>query len=445
VIERKGTPSRIRFPVDSENKSKWSLFAAGDFNYEGDVDSELPVAEGLRKQVTNADVSIANVEAPMPVDAEPIAKVGPTLQSGLAAPEVLRRIGFDSVALANNHMMDYGPAGLTETKQAYDDAGFSTCGADIDLDSAIEPARMRIDDVSLAVFSLCEREFGVAQYGRPGTAWISHPEAQRRVSKVADSTDVVVVMAHGGIEYVPFSPPQRQTQLREFVDAGADIVIGHHPHVPQGWEVYRDSPIFYSLGNFLFEIPDRPKTKWGLTLKCVFTGSAPQTVELLPVEMVNGIVREMRHQHDLASHLDYLRRLSEITESRAELRAHWQEISSRMFPRRHVGSIRRFVVNDTLSLARNPVRRFRGEIPWYVGHDRKEILGLLNIVRNESHRALLQTALAVEAGDIEDERSRDVRRQTQQLLEWTEREPSSIQSNLVEYIRTKLRTIFNPK
>jgi len=433
--------SEIHLSKSSDDSDDWSLFAVGDYIYKNIPGRTLPIDADIANRIDETDIAIANVEAPMPGDRSSSAKVGPVLQSASDAPTALREAGFDAVTLANNHTMDQGDVGLTRTMEAYRATGLSSFGAGEDLDSALEPLRIDYNDTSIAVFGLCEREFGVARSNEPGTAWISHPLARRRVSKAAASTDVVIVITHGGIEYVPFPPAQRQRQLREFVDLGADLVIGHHPHVPQGWEIYRNSPIFYSLGNFLTDIQQPSTTEWGVALECTFGGASLETVELIVTEQADDTVQEMKRSRRLEAHLDYLHRISAVTGNRDSLRAHWQELAVRTFFRQgHIyhTPVHGFVTGPLPSLIHDPLRAASDAPPWHSDRKRTFAMGFLNIVRNESHRAVIETALAVHTDTIEDRRSSDVRERVDELLRWTEKPSQSTWSKLTTIIRSAI-------
>lgn len=397
------------------------LFVAGDFIYPPGSRAE-PLSADLRYRVDRADLAIVNLEAPIDPRCDPIEKSGPAKESAADTAAVLRRAGFDAVTLANNHVMDYGEQGLRRTLRECDREGIATCGAGGDRAAAMEPIRVDLDGTSVAVFSVCEQEFGIADDDSAGTAWSSHPTARNKVAEEAERSDVVVVVAHGGVEYVPFPPPQRQTQLRGFVEAGADLVVGHHPHVPQGWEVHHGAPIFYSLGNFLFEQPDRPKTSWGLTLDLGIDGSSPTNIDLVPTELVDGTVHEIDRERAIDEHLQYLYRVTERTAPRDELIAHWQETATKLFDQRYTGWLRRGTAARLRDQLSTPTQHTSTDVAW--GEDRNdEMLVLLNLFRNESHRAVVETALALKTGDSEDLRTPEVRQEVRDLVEWTEDRP----------------------
>ncbi|MFB6163765.1 MAG: CapA family protein [Haloarculaceae archaeon] len=397
------------------------LFIAGDLCCATNHRAE-PVADGLQERVSAADVSVVNLEAPVASPKDPIPKSGPTKISTPDTAARLRDAGVDAVTLANNHVMDYGWNGLDATLDACEAEAVATCGAGADRGEAMAPVRTTVDGTSVALFSFCEREFGIAGDDSPGTAWISHVESRARVAEEADRSDLVVVVAHGGVEYVPFPPPRRQTQLRAFVDAGADLVVGHHPHVPQGWEVYHETPIFYSLGNFLFEQPDRTKTDRGLALDVSVADGAFTNVELVPTEQADGRVQELTPPDVADDFLQYLYRTTDQIADRESLVAHWQETAVQLFDQRYTDWLRRGTGARLRDQLGSPAQHVSSDAVWGDGRQ-DHVLVLLNLFQNESHRAVIETVLGLKTGDREDQRTPAVREEVRDLVAHTEDRP----------------------
>lgn len=408
-------------PAGPGDEEDGRLLVAGDVLCPPDAPAPF-VASKLQRRIERADLSIVNLEAPIDPRTDPIDKSGPAKRSAAETASLLRETGFDLVTLANNHTMDYGADGLRRTLRECDHEGLATVGAGTDHDAALEPHRTTVGGVSVAVFSVCEQEFGVAADASPGTAWGSHPDVRSRIAEAAAGTDVVVVVTHGGVEYVPLPPPQRQQQLRQFVEAGADLVVGHHPHVPQGWEVHHGTPIFYSLGNFRFPQPDRPKTDWGLTVDLTLENDDPSDVDLVPTEVSDGTVQEVGIERATEEHLQYLYRVTECTAPRDALRAHWQETAIQLFDQRYSNWLRRGTGARARDQLTTPAQHVSTDAAWSEAR-RDDMLVLLNLFRNESHRAVVETALALKTGDVEDRRTPEIRETVRDLVGWTEDQP----------------------
>ncbi|RKQ34298.1 CapA family protein [Oceanobacillus halophilus] len=233
-----------------------TLFVCGDIvNYEnanGMICSDL-LADKIRK----VDFSIGNLEAPIEGVGEPIRKIGPHHFQRKSTIDGLKKQGFDLLCLANNHMMDYGEQGLLATIEEAERAEIKTVGAGKTLEEAYQPLVTTIRDLKIGFINACEAQFGVLDYhsksNQPGYAWINHDRIDEMILELKNVCDFVIVLAHAGLEH--YSIPQKEWRHRykHFCHLGADIVVGSHPHVPQGYEYYRDSLIFYSLGNFYFD------------------------------------------------------------------------------------------------------------------------------------------------------------------------------------------------
>lgn len=191
---------------------------------------------------------------------------------------VLKR-HFDAVSLANNHSGDFGKAAFAEQLALMDTAGLPYFGGGRDATAAHAPWIVERNGVRIALLGYVEfkpRSFE-ADASRPGVAWSGEDDdviediiAARRVHRA----DIVIPFMHWGWEDEPDPSPRLRAFARRMIDAGADLVVGGHPHVTQGAEYYRGKPIIYSLGNFLFNGFDTPATTtgWVLSARVGHTG-----------------------------------------------------------------------------------------------------------------------------------------------------------------------------
>ncbi len=236
--------------------------------------------------LADADYRIGNLECP-------IATVGQPLDSKIynfrAHPRVLAVLKgrFDALAVSNNHSGDYGQAAFLETLDHLKQAGIASFGGGRNLAEAHAPLWIEKNGLRIAVLGYNEfkpRSFEAGPHW-PGIAWSEDSQvlADIRAARAAGA-DVVIPFMHWGWEREP-EPTERQRQLaRLMIDAGADAVVGGHPHVTQGTETYRGKPIVYSLGNFVFDGFDLPAAKIGWLLQMTVDRggvTAWQTVDAL--------------------------------------------------------------------------------------------------------------------------------------------------------------------
>lgn len=232
------------------------LFVCGDVvNYQNS--DGIVCDPDLEAIVKSADYSICNFEAPIVGFGTPQSKRGPHLAQPSSTVRGLKQQGFDLLLLANNHVFDYGKEGLVATLSVANSVGVETLGAGVDESSAYAPLIKKIGDIKVGIVNACEAQFGVIDHfnreEKAGYSWINHPKIDTNVIALKKECDFVIVCAHAGLEN--YSIPQKEWRVRykHLCELGADVVVGSHPHLPQGYEKHNESLIFYSLGNFYFD------------------------------------------------------------------------------------------------------------------------------------------------------------------------------------------------
>jgi poly-gamma-glutamate synthesis protein (capsule biosynthesis protein) len=212
----------------------------------------------------DADVVIGNLEGPCVSMAKPINGPLPELilYAGAGRIEELASAGFLAVTLANNHILDCGPLGLKETIQALRRAGFYYAGAGMNLAEALQPAFIPVGDVTVGLVSFC---YGPpAGKSSPGAAPCDFKSMQKGLQAARAGADVVIAALHDGLEYSDVPPARTRGRFHFLAENGADIVMGHHPHVLQGLEWWNGVPILYSLGDLLSDnsLPEVAKSNF---------------------------------------------------------------------------------------------------------------------------------------------------------------------------------------
>ncbi len=232
-----------------------------------------------------ADIVFANLETPLTGGRE-IKPGEMTFRADPALAAELRRAGFNVVSLANNHTPNFGERGLNDTLKHLDAAGIRHAGAGTG-PAAAAPATVEAGGQNFEFLAYTDARWMPASYGagesRAGVALMDVESMRRDVTQARNRGSIVVVSMHAGIEYAA-GPDKVQTAFaRAAVDAGADLVLGHHPHVVQTVEYYNGKFIFYSLGNFIFDQDWSRETRDGLAVKAVFRGRRLERIDLLPV------------------------------------------------------------------------------------------------------------------------------------------------------------------
>lgn len=242
-----------------ETTSETILCLGGDVNLANEMATYIQEGNqpfyGIKSVTEDCDLFVVNLETNV-ADAD----VGTKQAKNYAfkAPpftlKALTEAGIDAVSLANNHTKDYGAAALVDQFKHLNNAEIAYFGAGNNIDEAFEPLILDMGDLKLAFIGLndAETRIGNATSNVAGSAFLNNQRVIQSLNKARTMADLVVVMPHWGTEHQLKASSRQQQWGRLFVDNGADLVIGAHPHVRQNIEVYKDKKIYYSLGNFMF-------------------------------------------------------------------------------------------------------------------------------------------------------------------------------------------------
>lgn len=234
------------------------LFFAGDFASMPST-SLITVSDELKSLIQSCDLRLVNFEFPLKPEAEMPEQQYPRFYNNDDAPAFLRNLGFELMPIANNHTFDYGVPGFLKTLEVLGDQCF---GAGT-YDEAYQVKIVEIAGVKLGFIALSYAAYtgvfdDVSDHDGYGCAYINDLKVGHVILDAKKHVDYLFVLPHDGIEYLDVPLPEVKARYRDFIDYGADGVIGGHPHCPQGWETYKGKPIFYCLGNFFFSDKEDP-------------------------------------------------------------------------------------------------------------------------------------------------------------------------------------------
>lgn len=234
------------------------LFFAGDFCSKPST-SLIKVSDDLKELIQSCDCKIINFEVPLKPNIElPIVHYERFFQSD-DAPEFLKSLGFNLFSISNNHMFDWEEEGFYKTVNALDGNVF---GAGT-YEEAYSVKTVNIKGKSIGFMGLCyscgKKVFDIPLH-KEGLAcsYINDLKVNHVIMEAKKKVDYLFILPHDGLEYIDIPMPGIIERYRDFIDYGADGVIGQHPHCPQGWETYKNKPIIYSLGNFFFNSKSNP-------------------------------------------------------------------------------------------------------------------------------------------------------------------------------------------
>jgi poly-gamma-glutamate synthesis protein (capsule biosynthesis protein) len=286
------------------------LAAVGDILL-GDSSRKVLEREGydypfraLAAELARSDLVFGNLEGPITRGRSPLdPKKDYVYRSDLAAAPALHAAHVDLVTLANNHALDYGDEGLFDTIRNLDAAGVRHFGAGASRAEAIRGEIVEMAGVRIGFLGFFERygPYGTtypnyfARGGAAGVAELDERTMREAIGTLRPDVDVLVVCCHWGKNYAEVTKTQ-QRYGRLAAELGADLVIGHHPHVAQGIEVHHGVPILYSVGNFTFGSKGRfdqlePALRHSWIAAITIDGKRVAAIDLIPLEVDNHVVR----------------------------------------------------------------------------------------------------------------------------------------------------------
>ncbi|QQZ59040.1 CapA family protein [Paenibacillus sonchi] len=254
-------PGQAAFSQEASPQEKINLAFAGDILLDGFVGDQIAkygvnfpfakVAPALKK----ADIAFANLETPVSVRGKAAEKTF-AFRSKPAALAGLNAAGIDGVTLANNHILDFGQDAMLDTLVHLDKYKIGHTGAGKNSNEAFRPYVQTVKNQKIAILGVSRVLSSPSWYAgknNPGAASAYTPEPMLgAIKKSAKENDYTIVYIHWNNEFKDYPEPYARNLAKQMIDSGADIIIGAHSHCLMGIEYYKHKPIYYSLGNFVF-------------------------------------------------------------------------------------------------------------------------------------------------------------------------------------------------
>jgi len=242
----------------------------------------------MRSLFQQADLAIANLESPTPKRWQQ-HNSGTTFTGNPALLRVVKEAGFDFLSLANNHIGDGGISRIPETVAAVRAAGMQSGGAGANLAEAQRPWLTEVGGITVGIVAVDQINPGYhARAARAGSAPIGTPELRASIAAArAAGADVVIVFPHWGLEFQAQPTASQRRFAKVAIIAGADMVLGSHSHWASAMEIINGKPVFYSMGNFVFDQNWSVETSEGLVIESTFAGSRLVSTRMLPTVILN--------------------------------------------------------------------------------------------------------------------------------------------------------------
>ena len=259
---------------------KKSIEKNGAGNFTFSFDSILPTLKTF-------DWLFGNLEGPVSEKKEKVCGSMYSFVMDLKVLPVLKDVGFKAVSIANNHMFDYCQEAFLDTLKNLTDNNIAFVGGGSNEDTAYSAKITKIGSLNLGLLGYTEfgGKYITAKGQKPGLAIINLEKMCQSISEAKKLSDIIVVSFHFGTEYSKIPNKYQRETAERAIDCGADLVVGHHPHVVEPLEYYKNKPIVYSLGNFIFDQSFSAETMSGNILSVTIKNKEISQVELIPYKL----------------------------------------------------------------------------------------------------------------------------------------------------------------
>ncbi len=281
---------KITMAGERREGTRFSLLCLGDILLVNEAERRVNLRgekypfEKIEHEFLKYDFIFANLEAPVTERGSPFVGKAYSFRMGPEIIRCIKKLKIDVVSLANNHLMDYGTSGMEDTISYLEKLSIRYSGAGKNLAEARRPALLTYGSTRIFLFSYCDRppEQYYALEFRPGIAPIDIGIIKNDIAYHKSAGDIALVSLHWGIEQTHVPQSYQVRTAHEIIDSGADAVIGHHPHWPQGIEIYKEKPIIYSLGNLINGFYNRVERD-NIGAAFYFSGGKLERLKILPI------------------------------------------------------------------------------------------------------------------------------------------------------------------
>ena len=381
----------------SSNKHEITIIVAGDLcPTDNDMDAfcsgdpDKLLDEELIALFNNADYRICNLETVLTSSTKPISKSGPALSAKTEAVNVLKSLGINYVSLANNHIMDFGEKGATDTISVLNTNSISYSGIGNNIAESSKVFFVTISGVKIGILSCAEHEFSIATENSYGAYGFDPLETPDIITSSKQQCDYLIVLYHGGKEYYRYPSPNLRKVCMKCVEKGADLVVCQHSHCIGAIQKYMNSEIVYGQGNFVFNRRSDEFWDTGLLLRVnIDVDSHETSIDYMPIQS-SGIKRIVPPEEKSREILDALYKRSQEAEEPELLQDLYESYALRnldIYTKKFLGksiSSYGFRALKKIFGAKRSFNHFFGK---------QETMELLNIIECEAHRELMLSGL----------------------------------------------------
>ncbi|WP_430809875.1 MULTISPECIES: CapA family protein [unclassified Carboxylicivirga] len=327
------------------------------------------------------DLNVVDLECPLTHAQYTRPKTGPYQNAHPDTIGALSYAGVDLAAMANNHIMDFATRGVEDTLELCQQNGIATIGIGTSQAEAARPFVLKHQGKRIAIMNAADNEFLTTPDGAYTCNPIDAIQCHYNISKAKQENDYVLMIMHAGNEFYRLPSPRTKKLYRFLIDQGADAVVSHHTHVFSGYEIYKGKPIFYGLGNFVYDWPSKKYSDWNRGYVVRLMIGEEMQFEIIPLKQGNEQPGVFKLNDDERKQFDEdIKALNRIIADDAALEEAFAQYCQSVFPM-YNAFIEPYWGRYIAALQK------RGWLPRFL--NRKKRLFHLNLSRCESHRDVL--------------------------------------------------------
>ena len=297
--------------------------------------------------------------------------------------DIFRLSKVQVCTLANNHIYDFGAEGLKDSIDICERNNIKTLGAELDYQKIHEPLFIGNGKIKAAIINFAENEFNTIDLDDKGIGsnGLDIIEIYNQINYAKTNSDFTIVIAHGGHEEYHYPSPRIKKLYRFFIDIGTDAVIGHHPHVVQGYEEYKSKPIFYSIGNYLFPLDEKVASNYEGYVVILELLKDRLNYSILPyTQSLDNYSVNLMEEDQKLEFLNKLKSLSAKILNDNELKEEWHDL---------VQSRKEFFINSLFPFNSKVTNRLLKYGLYKMFTPKNHFVKMIDLIRCESHRDIL--------------------------------------------------------
>lgn len=341
------------------------------------------IGKELMEEWESSDIRIFNIEGPITDRCNPIIKNGPHLRMGRDVMPGIKSLNPTVVTLANNHIMDQGEIGITETIRLLKEYGIDYTGIGQNAESAAKTFVIENGELKIGIYACSETEFSVKSEGITANGY-NPLRTYDDIKKSKENCDYLIVLYHGGRECYRLPTPQLQDRFKKMASEGADAVIAQHTHCVGGYEILDRALLVYGQGNFIFGLKDDEYWNSGLLIE-IDIEKKDINYKFIPITKKDGRIRKAEGIRENEIMKGFYERSQSIT------RAGFINDQYGKYADEQLEIMLRSVGKE--SLVFRLLNRIVGGGLVFKKYKKAELVRLLNYIECESHRELLIAGL----------------------------------------------------